>query len=132
MNEADSRVAKVLKKLGTTGNMAMAGMTFVDDLAMVGGTYKSYDNPDTCNEAWEHPNTKEREYWRDAVRKEFNDMIQRKVWRDTSIDDIPEDRKLIDLNGCSRKRKMESTGHDWLVLGTHRYQEFITRIIYCL
>ena len=52
-------------------NMAMAGMTFIDDLAMVGGTDESYDNPDTFNEAWGHPNIPERKYWREAIREDF-------------------------------------------------------------
>ena len=46
-------------------------MTLIDDLAMVGGTDESYDNPDTFDEAWEHPNISERGYWREAIRKDL-------------------------------------------------------------
>ena len=79
MNEVDSRVVRALRKSDKKGNVAMTRMTLVDVLAMVGGIDESYDNLDTFDEAWEHPNTTEREYWRKAVRKEFNDMIERKV-----------------------------------------------------
>ena len=43
MNEAERRVTRALRKLDVSGNMAMSGMTFVDDLATVGGTDESYD-----------------------------------------------------------------------------------------
>ena len=79
MNEAEQRVTRAMRKLDMSGNMTMAGMTFIDDLAMVGGTDESYDNPGTFNEAWEHPNISERKHWREAIRKEFNDMIKRQV-----------------------------------------------------
>ena len=85
MNEAEQRVSRALRKLDVSGNRAMTGMAFIDDLAMVGGTDESYGNPDTFDEAWEHPNITERKNWRDAIRKEFNNMIKRKVWRETCV-----------------------------------------------
>ena len=94
-----------MRKLDTSGNMAMAGMTFIDDLAMVGGTDESYDNPDKFDEAWEHPNISERGYWREAIRKEFNDMIKRKVWRETYIDQIPSDRRLMRSKWVFKKKR---------------------------
>ena len=60
MNEAERRVARAMRKLDMSGNMVMSGMAFIDDLAMVGGTDESYDNPDTFDEAWEHPNISKR------------------------------------------------------------------------
>ena len=69
MNEVNSRVARALKRLGTSGNVGMTGMTFIDDLAMVGGANESYDNPDTFDEVWEHPNKIEREYWRGSEKR---------------------------------------------------------------
>ena len=48
----------------------MSGMTFIDDLAMVGGTDESYDNSDIFDKACEHPNMTERMHWREAIRKE--------------------------------------------------------------
>ena len=60
MNEAEQRVARAMRKLDMSGNMSISRMAFIDDLAMVGGTDESYDNPDTFDEAWEHPNISER------------------------------------------------------------------------
>ena len=53
MNEAEQRVSRAMRKFDVSGNMAMTEMTFIDDLAMVGGTDESYDNPNTFDEAWE-------------------------------------------------------------------------------
>ena len=82
MNEAEQRVARAMRKLDMSGNMAMSGMAFIDNLAMVGGTDESYDNPDTFDEAWEHPNISERKHWREAIRKEFNGTKKRSLERD--------------------------------------------------
>ena len=52
----------------------------------------------------EHPNRSEREYWREAIRKEFNDIIKRKVWRETYVDQIPNDRRLIGSKWMFKKK----------------------------
>ena len=74
---------QALRKLNVSYNPVMGGMAFADDVAMVGGTDESYDNPDNFQEAWHHPNEENKEQWRLAIRKEFNDMIKRQVWRHT-------------------------------------------------
>ena len=56
VSEVEQRALRALRKLDVSGNMAMAGMAFIDDLAMVEGTDESYDNPDTFDEAWEQLN----------------------------------------------------------------------------
>ena len=45
-------MVRAMRKLDMSGNMAMPGMAFIDDLVMVGSTDESYDNPDTFDEAW--------------------------------------------------------------------------------
>ena len=54
----------------------MSGMAFEKDVAMVGRTDESYDNPDIFQEAWNHPDVEEKEHWRTAIKKEFNDMTK--------------------------------------------------------
>ena len=51
-------------------------------MALVGGTDTSKDVPLTFREAWDHHDETERMLWREAIRKEFHDMILRRVWRD--------------------------------------------------
>ena len=47
----------------------------------------------------------DREQWRSGIRKEFNDMIKRKVWRHTKINKIPEDRRLIGSRWVFKKKR---------------------------
>ena len=48
----------------------MGGMAYVGDMVMVGGTDETYVNPENFQEAWNHPVEKERQHWREAIRKE--------------------------------------------------------------
>ncbi len=68
---------RALRKLNVSYNPVMGGMAYVDDMAMVGGTVETYDNPENFQEAWNHPNKEEKKHWREAIRKDFNDMIKR-------------------------------------------------------
>ena len=54
-------------------------MTYTNDIAMVGGTNESYENPNGFEEAWHHPDEEDREFRRTTIRKEFKDMIERQV-----------------------------------------------------
>ena len=40
-----------------------------------------YVEPTIFDEAWNHPDPKQQEFWRSAIRKEFRDIILIKVWR---------------------------------------------------
>ena len=47
----------------------------------------------------------ERNSWRDAIKKEFSDMIRRWVWRQTKRNQIPSDRRLIGNKKIFKKKK---------------------------
>ena len=64
-------------------------------MALVGGTDTSKDVPETFQDAWHHPDPEERKLWREAIRKEFRDMIARGVWRGHKRSQVPHDRRLI-------------------------------------
>ena len=81
MNTTEEKVMRARKKLNVSYNPVMSGMAFEDDVAIVGGTDESYDNPDIFQEAWNHLDEEEKEHWRTAIKKEFNDMTKREVWR---------------------------------------------------
>ena len=49
-----------LQMLNVSYSPVMSGMTFEEDLAMVGGTDESHDNPEIFQEAWNHPDENER------------------------------------------------------------------------
>ena len=77
-----------------------AGLSDVNEMtqtlmALVGGTDTSKEVPLTFRDAWDHPDIAERKLWRDAIRKEFKDMLDRKVWRNYTKSRVPKDRRLI-------------------------------------
>ena len=40
-----------------------------------------------------------------AIKKEFNDMIKREVWRKTKVAEIPSDRRLIESKWVFKKKR---------------------------
>ncbi|KAG7336872.1 reverse transcriptase RNA-dependent DNA polymerase, partial [Nitzschia inconspicua] len=64
-----------------------------------------FEEPKTFQEAWNHPDPEERKKWREAIRKEFHDMIVRKVWRKTNKSSIPSHRRLIGCKWIFKKKK---------------------------
>ena len=56
----EEKVMRDLQMLNVSYSPVMSGMTFEEDLAMVGGTDESHDNPEIFQEAWNHPDENER------------------------------------------------------------------------
>ena len=54
-----------------------------------------YVEAKTFVKAWNHLDPKRREIWRSAIRKEFRDMILRKVWRKGHLSDVPDNRRCV-------------------------------------
>ena len=46
-------------------------------------------------EAWNHPDEYEKAKWREAIKKEFNDMFKHQVWEKIKKEDIPSDRRIL-------------------------------------
>ncbi|KAG7347265.1 reverse transcriptase RNA-dependent DNA polymerase [Nitzschia inconspicua] len=78
---------------------------FADIQEYVLYTEGKLDEPKTFQEAWNHPDPEERKKWREAIRKEFHDMIVRKVWRKTNKSSIPSHRGLIGCKWIFKKKK---------------------------
>lgn len=53
------------------------------------------DEPHSFIEAWNHKDSLCQKGWREAIKKEFHDMIRKGVWRHKNKSDIPKDRRLI-------------------------------------
>jgi len=51
--------------------------------------------PATFQEAWHHPCAKFRDRFREAIRKEFRDMNNRRVWRKMKRSEVPKGRRLV-------------------------------------
>ena len=53
------------------------------------------EEPSTFQQAWDHPDSQSREKWRTAIKKEFKDMNNRKVWRKIERSQLPSDRRCV-------------------------------------
>jgi hypothetical protein len=51
--------------------------------------------PIKFEQAWNHPNPKDRAKWREAINKEFNDMKKRGVWEIIRRREMPSDRRCV-------------------------------------
>ena len=51
------------------------------EVVLVGGTDKSYKSLEEINDAWYNENPKLRLKWREAIKKEFENMEKNHVWR---------------------------------------------------
>ena len=103
--EGSEKLIREMRKLHDTWNPTLDDMV---EIILVGGTDDTYESPRTFQEAWNHPEKDERKKWREAIRKEFRDMIyHRKVWRNVKKKDIPNDRRLI---GCKWVFKKKGNG----------------------
>lgn len=65
--------------------------TFTDivDICLVGRTDDEYVNPIRFRDAWDHPVETDRKLWRETIRKEFRDMINKHVWRNIKKERYP-------------------------------------------
>ena len=100
--EDNSRLTGELRRLHTSWNPVL---NEVVDFAMVGGTDDLHENPTYFNEAWNHEDPQERKHWRDAIKKEFRDMIKNEVWSKYKKKDIPNDRRLLGSKWVFKKKK---------------------------
>jgi len=74
--EQQARLERAMRKLDTFYNPVLANIALDEEFCFVGGTDDDHENPDTSREAWDHHIPEEREKWRQAIRKEFSDMIK--------------------------------------------------------
>ena len=92
--EKEQKVLRELRKLNTSYNPTLSAM-ITTDVAFVGGGNDDYDNPVNFKDAWDHPVEKDKEKWRAAIRKEFQDMIKNKVWKKYRKENVPSNRRII-------------------------------------
>ena len=99
------RLERALRKLDTFYNPVLMNTALDEDFCFVGGTDDNHENPDTFREAWEHKIPEEQVKWREAIRKEFSDMLKRKVWKYTKKSSIPANRRLIGNKWVFKKKR---------------------------
>ena len=56
-------------------------MNDISEWCLVGGEEAYYVNSVTFDDTWNHPEDVRRQAWRDAIKKEINDITKRDLWR---------------------------------------------------
>ena len=82
----------------TNESMERADLTMEDwiqETCLISAVTSGPTEPKTFQEAWHYLIQKERDNWRDAIRKEIKSMIEGEVWRKTDRKKIPSNRRLI-------------------------------------
>ena len=101
--EHGTQLRREMQKINDSWNTTLEDIV---EFAFVGGTDDLYENPRTFQEAWNHADLKERAKWREAIRKEFHDMVNsRKVWRNVKRNEIPQNRRVIGCKWVFKKKK---------------------------
>ena len=104
-SDKELRLQRALRKINTFYNPVISNTALERDFCFVRGTDDYHKNPDLFDEAWFHEETDKRKFWREAINKEFSDMIKRKVWRCAKKAEIPLNRQLIGNKWVFKKTK---------------------------
>jgi Reverse transcriptase (RNA-dependent DNA polymerase) len=65
----------------------------------------SIDEPTVFNQAWNHADNKEHNFWCQAITKEFTDLKKQGVWEIIDKNSIPEERSLIGNKWVFKQKK---------------------------
>ena len=101
-----------------------------------------YEEPNSFQEAWNHHDKKQRVKWREAIRKEFHDMIyKQQVWRKIKKWDIPPDRRCVKSKWVFKIKRNEvfcarlvACGYSQIpgVDYTENYSPVVNDVTFCL
>ena len=75
------------------------------DILLFGGTDKCYKSTEKFNEAWNNKNLSLRDKWREAIRKEFENMEKNNIWKVTWKKKITSDRQLLGTKWSFKAKK---------------------------
>ena len=81
------------------------GLSMENDVVFMGAVNSDPTEPKTFNNAWNHPDTKEREGWRQAIKFEYQNMMKQKVWETVPQSSIPENRRLIGSKWVFKRKR---------------------------
>jgi len=75
------------------------------DISFIHQVTNTDEEPNLFPEAWNHRDELERNHWREAIKKEIKSMIEKKVWRGMSLEDVPAGRTPIGSKWVFKKKK---------------------------
>jgi hypothetical protein len=101
INPKQKKVWNQLKKLNTFFNPTIDGLI---NFNLMSAVESDYSEPQTFEQAWHHSNDDEKINWREAIKKEYLSMVEKKVWEIKDKSDVPEDRRLLGTKWVFKKK----------------------------
>ena len=77
----------------------------MSEILLVGETDESYKSLETFEKVWSHENDYLRSRWREAIKKEVENIEINKVWRITTKDQVPADWRLLGTTWVFKVKK---------------------------
>ena len=105
-----NRLQNELRKLNTFFNVTVPPPAETAEVALATALTSTYTEPTNFEEAWENPDLQTRKKWREAIIKEINEMVNKQVWQEVKLKDVPKGRKTIGSKWVFKLKKN----------GTHR------------
>ena len=72
---------------------------------LVGGTDESYESREQFNDAWYNKKPKLWLKWREAIKKEFENMEKNHIWRVIKKAGVPENRRILGAKWVFKVKK---------------------------
>ena len=63
-----------------------------------------FENPNTFQDAWNHPDPWQKTRWQEAILKEFKKMEIHKVWKKFTKSDMPKTRRCVKCKWIFEKK----------------------------
>lgn len=76
-----------------------------EETAFVGATISDFGEPHNFDAAWNHKDPTARTQWREAIKKEYRDMLEKGVWRTRKTNTVTSGRKLIGTKWVFKLKK---------------------------
>ena len=73
----------------------------------MGGTDENYKSPMKFEEVWNDPDREMRNNWKNAIKKEFENMEKNDVWDICDTNEKPENRRLLGTTWVFKVKKNE-------------------------
>ena len=102
-SEVNPRVERVLRELHTSYNPTVRGESLIEDreialfsqnvypidVAFVHQTLDTGTEPTNFQDAWHNDNLQQHKCWSDGYKKELMSMVDKKVWTEMLLTDLP-------------------------------------------
>ncbi|KAL7460169.1 hypothetical protein ACHAXS_000631, partial [Conticribra weissflogii] len=112
-----------LEGLRDRANLILELSEIADTHSIAKSNKVNEDEPQSFEEAYNHPDKAQREKWRNAIKKEFHDMNKRGVWKIIKKSKIPADHRCVKCRWIFEIKRNGIFEQDYRPVDTAKFQE---------